>query len=189
MARMRLPSIVALAVALVPATAVADTPQVALVSGSGALATFDVVSADGCTHTFGELALVETLLGSGELADGLYVVGMQEDLCYGGFGNGFAGFTEADGGVLGLLFGSVDASLVAPSYSGGADVAIDVDLTWLGHGPVTRDGGVFHDDSQISFQYSRRRNAATLGTLSIDGVAATVTSATLISEVSGQVTF
>lgn len=176
-----------LAAAIAPPAAAADPPQVALVAGGGALGTFDLVTDGGCLHTFGEVAVVEAQVG-GELADGLYVTGMQENTCTGA-GNGFAGFTEGNSAVLGLVFASVTATLVAPSYSGGPPVTLEVDLRWLGRGRVTRDGGVFQDGDHISFSFTRRRSALTFGDLVIDGAPAEISMPTLVSETSGQITF
>jgi hypothetical protein len=162
------------------------TPQAAIVLGSGAVGEFDQLSADGCTHTFGEIAVVQATRGA-ELADGLYVTGMQEDLCGGGFGNGFAGYATGQFYVIPLLSARYIGSLVAPSYSGGASVTLELDLRWTGHGAISKQGGVFHDGSQISFDWSRSRAATTKGTFLLDGEPANVTSATLVFEAHGTV--
>ena len=181
-------SFVVLALA-VPAAAYAAppaAPQVAIVLGSGAVAEFDQVSADGCTHTVGELAVVQATKGS-ELANGVYVTGMQEDLCGGSFGNGFAGYATGTFYVLPLLSARYVGSLVAPSYSGGADVTLELDLRWTGTGAISKQGGVFRDGSQIDFDWSRSRAASTRGTFLLDGEPAQVTSASLVFEAHGTV--
>jgi len=176
-----------LAAAIAPPAAAADPPQVALVAGGGALGTFDLVTDGGCLHTFGEVAVVEAQVG-GELADGLYVTGMQENTCTGA-GNGFAGYAEGSFRVVGLVFATFTGTLVAPSYSGGDPVTFEVDLLWLGHGPTSRDGGVFRDENHISFSFTRRRAAATIGTFTVDGMPTALTGASLLRETSGEVTF
>src|SRR5262245_29985888 len=97
-----LATMMTLGLGLAVATDAHATPQVAIVLGSGAVADFDQVSPDGCTHTFGQIAVVQATQGA-ELANGLYVTGMQEDLCYGTFGNGFAGYATGAFYVLPLL--------------------------------------------------------------------------------------
>lgn len=171
-----------------PAVAAADPPQGALVVGSAAIASFEQVSADGCTTTFGEIALVRFVVG-GELSNGLYVTGMQDNTACGGFGNGFAGFAEGSGGVLGLIGARFTGTVVAESYSSGDAVTLELDLWWLGRGPVIRNGGVFHDDTQIWFEFSRQRDARVTGTFNLDGEAATVTTATLGFQVNGNLVF
>jgi hypothetical protein len=163
-------------------------PQVAVVLGSVAIADFDQVSADGCTHTVGQIAVVQATHG-GELANGLYVTGSQEDLCYGTFGNGFAGYATGAFYVLPLLSARYVGTVEAPSYSGGAAVTLELDLRWTGTGPVTKQGGTFHDGSQISFDWTRTRAAVTSGTFDVDGEPATVSSAMLGFEAHGSVTF
>ena len=163
-------------------------PAVAVVSGGGAIAEFEALSSDGCTRTVGELVVVHATRG-GDLASGVYVVGSQDDLCNGGFGNGFAGVAPASFAVSGLGGAHVSGSFVVPSYSGGADVAIALDLAWTGTGAVSASGGAFHDGASIAIQWGRSRAATTAGTFDVDGAPATVTGATLVSETSGSITF
>src|SRR3954468_8559336 len=113
-----IPAMMVMGMSLMIANRAHAAPQVAIVLGSGAVAQFDQTSADGCTHTFGELAVLQATQG-GELANGLYVTGMQEDLCNGTFGNGFAGYATGAFYVIPLLSARYVGSLVAPSYSGG----------------------------------------------------------------------
>jgi hypothetical protein len=183
-----IPMVMVMVTALTISARAHAAPQVAIVLGSGAVAQFDQTSADGCTHTFGELAVLQATKG-GELANGLYVTGMQEDLCHGTFGNGFAGYATGAFYVIPLLSARYVGALVAPSYSGGADVTLELDLRWTGTGAVTKQGGAFRDAGQISFDWSRSRAAKTGGTFLLDGEPATVTSASLIFEARGSVTF
>lgn len=184
---MRTPAVVAVAAALVahPLAARPAGADVTLIRGGAALASFSHTSADGCVHTVGELAAVQ--LSGGELPSGVYVTGSQEDVCA-GTGNGFAGYSPASFTVLGLLFGRVHATVAAPSYSGGDDFTFDVDLTWLGSGPISRSHDVWDDGSAINVQWSASRAAVTVGTLVGNGLALAVDSATLAREVSGTIT-
>ncbi len=163
-------------------------PSVAVVSGGGAIAELEALSADGCTHTVGELVVVKATKGSA-LADGVYAVGSQEDLCGGTFGNGFAGYATGDFAVNGLAGAHFTGTLVAPSYSGGADVTLELDLSWTGTGAISKSGGVFHDGSAISVQWGQSRAATTSGAFTVDGASATVDSATIVRQTSGSITF
>lgn len=182
---MRTPMLV-LALALLPATAAA-TPNATVVVGSVALASFEQVSDDGCVTTFGEIAVLETRHGNGELADGLYVTGMQEDTCA-GTGNGFAGYAEGDLTIVGLIYARFTGEIVVESYSGGAPVTVELDLRWWGHGAVHRERSWFRDDSVIEFSYSAYRDATTTGTFTLDGDDVTVTSARIGRQASGTIT-
>lgn len=166
----------------VPGVALAET---SFVRGEGALATFEHISDDGCVHTVGELALVEATRG-GELADGLYITGSQEDVCTGA-GNGFASFTEGNFPVLGLFYARFAGTVVAPSYSSGADITFDIDLTWLGTGAISRERDHFRDESSVSFSFSASREARTRGFVRADGVTMPITSARLIHQTSGSI--
>lgn len=178
-------------VAVTASTLLAAAPRAhaaTIVAGGGAIAEFDQVSADGCTHTFGEIAVLQATKGA-ENANGLYVTGMQEDLCGGGNGNGFAGYATGSFAVVGLGAAHFKGSLTAPSYSGGADVVVDLDLWWMGWGKITPSGNVFHDGNQISFQWGVSRAATTIGRFDLGGEPATVNSAQLVAEVSGSINF
>jgi hypothetical protein len=161
-------------------------PQVAITLGSGATIDFDQTSADGCTHTTGQVVVLKATPG-GELANGLYVTGMQEDLCFGTFGNGFAGYV-AGGYVIPLITAGFSGTVVAESYSGGAPVTLELDLRWFGTGPITRSGGVFDDGGAINIDWSRSRAARTAGRFDVDGEAATLTAASLVFQASGTIT-
>ena len=131
---------------------------------------------------------IAALQGSGgELASGVYVTGSQEDVCA-GTGNGFAGFSPGGVTALGLLFGRVHATVVAPSYSGGADVTFAIDLTWLGAGPVSRSHDVWDDGSAINVQWNASRGAITAGAVIANGVALDVDGALLARELSATIT-
>jgi hypothetical protein len=175
-----------LALALIPTTASAAPPTVSLVSGGAAVASFEQVSDDGCVTTFGDVAVVNARFG-GELADGIYVTGMQEDTCA-GTGNGFAGFAEGSFTVLGLSYARYHGELVVDSYSGGPSVTLDLDLRWYGHGAVHREKSWFRDDFVIEFSYSAYRDATTSGTFTLDGEPVTVTSARIGRQASGTIT-
>lgn len=157
-----------------------------VVVGSAAVADFEQTSADGCTHTTGQLAVLAASPGS-DNASGVYVTGVQEDLCGGSFGSGFAAYVPG-GMVAPLLAAREHATIVAASYSGGAPVTLEVDLTWLGTGAVTRDGGVFDDGTSIELQWSRSRAARFVGTLAIDGEPAQVSNGLLAFSVQGTIT-
>jgi len=174
-----------LALVFVPAAASADPPTVSIVSGSVAVASFEQVSDDGCVTTFGEIAVVNARHG-GELADGIYVTGMQEDTCL-GTGNGFAGFAEGSFSVLGLSYARYNGELVADSYSGGPSVALDLDLRWFGHGVIHQEKSWFHDENVVELSYSAYRDATTSGTFTLDGDPVTVTSARIGRQASGTI--
>ncbi|MBA3460815.1 MAG: hypothetical protein H0T46_12680 [Deltaproteobacteria bacterium] len=178
-------SLLILALAFVPTTASADPPSVSLVSGGAAIASFEQVSDDGCVTTFGDVAVVNARFG-GELADGVYVTGMQEDTCA-GTGNGFAGFAPGSFTVIGLSYARYQGELVVDSYSGGPSVTLDLDLRWFGQGVVHREKSWFRDDYVIEFSYSAYRNATTVGTFTLDGEPVTVTSARIGSQASGTI--
>ncbi len=161
-------------------------PQVNVTLGSGAIADFEATSADGCTHTTGQLVVLKASPG-GELANGLYVTGMQEDLCNGTFGNGFAAYAPG-GYVVPLITAGFRGTVVAESYSGGAPVTLELDVRWFGTGAITRTGGVFDDGSTINLDWSRSRAARTAGQFDVDGEAATVTAASLVFQATGTVT-
>lgn len=181
---MRSTPFIVLALALVPTTASA-APTVALVSGGAAVASFEQVSDDGCVTTVGEIAVVNARFG-GELADGIYVTGSQEDTCA-GTGNGFAGFAEGSFTVLGLSYARYRGELVVDSYSGGPSVTLDIDLRWFGRGVVHPERSWFHDENVIEFSYSAYRDATTSGTFTVDGEPATITSARIGRQASGTI--
>ncbi len=183
----RVTMLIAAMVVLAGARASVAQAAVALVRGGAALATFERISADGCQIVSGELAVLEARTAS-ENANGLYVVGVQEDICL-GTGSGFAGYATGQFDVVGLLYARFRGSLVAESYSGGPPVTIELDLHWFGSGEVTRERSFFRDESQIAFTFSARRNAVTVGQFDVDGEAMPLTSATLARETNGQVTW
>lgn len=153
--------------------------------GGGALAEFSQTSADGCVITFGSIAAVQARRGD-ELADGLYVTGMQEDVCA-GTGNGFAGFEPLSVAVHGLASAHVQGTVVAPSYSGGAPATFELNLHFAGYDAITRQHGFYHDGSTIDFSFNRSRAAQISGTFTLDGEDMTVTSASLVQETSGTI--
>lgn len=153
--------------------------------GGGALAEFSQTSADGCVITFGSIAAVQARRGD-ELADGLYVTGMQEDVCA-GTGNGFAGFEPLSVAVHGLASAHVQGTVVAPSYSGGAPATFELNLHFAGYDAITRQHGFYHDGSTIAFSFNRSRAAQISGTFTLDGEDMTVTSASLVQETSGTI--
>lgn len=153
--------------------------------GGGALAEFSQTSADGCVITFGSIAAVQARRGD-ELADGLYVTGMQEDVCA-GTGNGFAGFEPLSVAVHGLASAHVQGTVVAPSYSGGAPATFELDLHFTGYGAITRQRGFYHDGSTIAFSFNRSRAAQISGTFTLNGEDMTVMSASLVQETSGTI--
>jgi hypothetical protein len=169
-----------------PTLAAADSASVTTVSGGGAIGEFSQTSADGCVITFGSIAAVEARHG-GELADGLYVTGEQEDVCA-GTGNGFAGFEPLSISVNNLTSAHVQGSIVVPSYSGGAAVTVEVDLTFTGTGATSRQRDSYRDGSTISFSYGRSRAANVTGTLTLDGDAMAFDWAALVQETSGTIT-
>jgi len=182
---MRTPMLV-LALAFVPST-VAASPNVSIVTGGAALASFEQVSDDGCVTTLGEIAVVKTRHGNGELADGLYVVGSTEDTCA-GTGNGFAGYADGVFQVIGLSYARFTGDIVVPSYSGGEAVTVELDLRWWGYGAIHRERNWFHDDTVIEFSYTAYRDATTSGTFTLDGAPVTVTSARIGRQASGTIT-
>lgn len=171
---------------LVAGAGVADAAEVTIVQGGGALATYEHLSDDGCVLTYGEIAVVKARHG-GELADGLYVTGVRDDLCDDAEGWGYAGFAEGSLTVVDLLYARFKGNATIESYNGGEPFRINLDLHWIGTGPVTWDAGEFHDDTMIDFNFSASRNATTSGRFKIDGDSASVTSATLISQASGHI--
>lgn len=172
-----------LSVAILPAAASAD---VSFVRGDAAIASFEHVSDDGCVHTVGELVLAQATRG-GELADGLYITGSQEDVCL-GTGNGFASFTEGQFPMLGLFYSRFTGTVIAPSYSSGDDITFDIDLTWLGRGAISHERSGWHDEAGASFTFSASREARTRGHVRANGVTMEVTSARLVHQTSGSVT-
>ena len=183
---MRTPAVVVVvALAALPLAARPAAAGVTLVRGSGAIASLSHTSADGCVHTVAEIAALQG--SGGDLASGVYVTGSQEDVCA-GTGNGFAGFSPGGVTALGLLFGRVHATVVAPSYSGGADVTFAIDLTWLGAGPVSRSHDVWDDGSAINVQWNASRGAITAGAVIANGVALDVDGALLARELSATIT-
>jgi hypothetical protein len=176
-----------MAVVGILSSAQADAATVTLIRGGAALATFTQTSSDGCIVINGELAVVEARRG-GELASGLYVTATREDVCTPDNGNGYAGFAEGRFDVAGLLFGRFAGTVVVESYSGGPPLTFELDLWWLGSGPISFVRDVFRDGNTINFSFGASRNAITRGTFEIDGAAATVSSATLASQASGSIT-
>lgn len=172
-----LPILGALFVGLIPAAASAETT---IIQGDVALASFEHVSTDGCVHTVGEIALVDGSDGAPN-PNGVYVTGSREDVCA-GTGMGFAALVEGQVQMLGLLYAHYEGSFIAPSYSGGDDVAFDVDLTWIGKGRVTHERNVVEDDTGSTTTRTSRRDAKVRGTLRADGVRMTVASASLVHE-------
>jgi len=163
-----------------PLTASADSN---VIRSNGALATFEHVSSDGCVHTVGELALLDSAEGA-ENASGVYITGSQEDVCA-GTGNGFATFSPGDVRVVGLLFAQYRGRLTAESYSGGEDIFFGVDLKWLGRGAITRERNEWDEEGVMTFSATARRDAKTFGYVRADGESMQITSATLISETRG----
>ncbi len=160
--------------------------QPSVVRGDGALANIDHLSKDGCIHTVAELVLLRSSAGS-ELASGIYVTGSQEDVCL-GTGNGFATFVDARPQVVGLRFARYQGTVVAESYSGGAPLTFEIDLTWYGKGRTTSDRNVWNDEGLVSFTYSAEREASIRGSIRADGTVMSVASAKLVRQVSGTVT-
>jgi hypothetical protein len=175
--------------ALVPSSADAAPSQVNLSVGSGALATYEQVSDDGCVVTRGEIVVRASVL-AGEVADGIYVTAVQENVCT-GEGRGYAGYA-ADGvfGVNGVRSGRYRGVVIADEYSGqgAAPLTFELDLRWTGRGPATPQNDVYDDGQTVTFTVGATRAATTAGELTIDGAAATVTSASLIHQTSGQIT-
>jgi len=172
-----------LSVATLPAVASAD---VSIVRGDAAMAAFEHVSDDGCVHTVGEIVLAQATRG-GELADGLYITGSQEDVCL-GTGNGFASFTEGQFPMWGLIYSHFKGTVIAPSYSSGEDITFDIDLTWLGKGAISPEHSGWHDEGGVSFTFSASRKAKTVGHVRANGVPMEVTSGRLVHQTSGSVT-
>jgi hypothetical protein len=163
---------------------VANATEVTIIQGGGALGSYEQLSDDGCVLTYGEIAVVKARVG-GELADGLYVTGVRDDLCDDAEGWGYAGFVEGSVTVIDLVYARFVGSGTITSYNSGEPFTVDLDLRWFGKGPVTWSGGQFHDGTTIDFNFSASRNATTAGRFEIDGDPADVTSASLISQASG----
>ena len=161
-------------------------PPINVTLGSGAVADFESTSADGCTHTTGQVVVLKATPGA-ELANGLYVTGMQEDLCNGTFGSGFAGYAPG-GYVVPLITAGFTGTVVVDSYSGGPPVTLELDLRWFGTGAITRTGGVFDDGSAIQINWSRSRAARTAGQFLLDGEPAVATAASLVFQAQGTIT-
>ena len=172
-------------VGLVAGASVAHAATVTLVRGGAAIGTYEQTSADGCEITTGEIAVLEAKQG-GELANGLYVTAMRENICTGA-GAGWAGYVEGDFDVVGLFFARFTGTAVIESYSGAAPLTFELDLRWFGTGPVSRDHGFFRDETTIDFSFSGSRAAITVGSFTIDGVPATVTSASIVRQTSGHI--
>ena len=179
-----IPLLFALSVVAVPGVALAET---SFVHGAGALATFEHISDDGCVHTVGEIVLVQATRG-GDLADGLYITGSQEDVCTGA-GNGFASFTEGNFLVFPLVVARATRTVVAPSYSSGADITFEINLTWFGRGAISPTLDHFRDEGGASVSYNASRGAATIGFVKADGVVMPITSARLIHQASGSISY
>lgn len=177
--------ITALLVTLIPTVASAQTKvgPLAIVSGNAAFASFQSASADGCQHTFGELFVLEAYTAS-ELANGVYVSGVRDDRCTGDY-NGFAGYAKGTFEVVPLVFAHYKGTLVADSYSGGAAVAVALDLWWLANGSVTHDQGVYQDGAAIDFSFNAESTTNTAGKFTLDGSAATVTASKLVNGTNG----
>ncbi len=160
--------------------------QSSTVRGDGALANIDHLSKDGCIHTVAELVLLKSSAGA-ELASGIYVTGSQEDVCL-GTGNGFATFLDARPQIVGLRYARYQGTVVAESYSGGAPLTFEIDLTWYGKGRITSDRNVWDDEGVVSFTYNAEREASIRGSVRADGVVMPVATAKLVRQVSGTVT-
>lgn len=176
----------AVAALVVAGSSSAGAAEVSIVSGSVALATWHQASADGCVVTSGEIAVVQTVSG-GDLEPGLYVTAMRENSCTGEGLGGWAGLADGAFVVVPLLWGHYSGTAVIDSYSGAEPLTIALDLSWTGHGKITHQRDVYHDGSTISFQFEASRAATTRGTFRINGAAATVDSATLGAQASGQI--
>jgi hypothetical protein len=174
-------------VVLAAGAGTAQAVEVTIVSGGAALGSYEQTSADGCVRTWGDIAVVEAKHGNGDLANGLYVTGMRQNHCTDDNGAGYAGFFEGRFDVFALLWGHFAGTVVVESYSGGAPLTFDLDLSWLGTGKVSRSHDVFDDGSAINFTFDASRAAITRGRFTIDGAPASVTTATLALQASGQI--
>jgi hypothetical protein len=171
---------------LVATGEVADAAEISIIQGGGALAMYEHLSDDGCVLTYGEIAVVKTRRG-GELADGLYVTGVRDDLCDDAEGWGYAGFVEGQVTMFDLVYARFQGSGTIESYNSGEPFSIQLDLRWFGTGPITWDAGHFNDETTIDFSFAGSRSANTTGVFRIDGDAASVVSASLVSQTSGHI--
>jgi hypothetical protein len=177
-----------LLLAFAPAAAAAQSQfgPISLVSGGAVHANFDQVSADGCEHTFGEILILQSYTKF-YLDNGVYITGLRDNSCTQET-DAFSGYSRGTLTLLPLLLAHSTVHVVADSYSGGAPVTFDYDLSFLGTGKITRDHGVYQGDADVTFDYKSQRAASTKGKLTIDGTPASITSATLMQETSGTIT-
>src|SRR6478609_7440037 len=87
-----------------PAAASAQSKlgPLAILSGSTAIANYDVTSADGCKHTSGQLIVVQARTGF-YLENGVHVSGVTDNACTNEV-YGFAGYAKGKWDVVTLAF-------------------------------------------------------------------------------------
>jgi hypothetical protein len=172
---------------LLPVVAAARTQvgPIAVVSGAAAFASFESTSADGCERTEGEVFVVEAHTEF-HLANGLYVSAFRHNSCTGEM-NGYGGYAEGAFNVLGLVFAHFGGVVVADAFSDAAPITLELDLWWIGTGEATRENGVYEDGPAIHFSFKGERPARTVGSFTVDGEAASVTSARLVRETTGEI--
>jgi hypothetical protein len=173
--------LVYIGVALILPTLASANARAAVQSGGAAVATYEVVSDDGCVVTSGEVAVLDTR-EPGDNPAGVYVTATQQNTCDpNDNGRGYAGYLETgEFGALGVVFGYARVTVIANEYSGSgaAPLTFELDLRWRGRGRITREREVTSD----GFLFRATRKATTAGLFTVDGVAAKVTSASLVSE-------
>jgi len=185
---MRSPKFVLAVIAvLAPATASAE-PWVWVHNGNAAATDFHQVSTDGCVHTSGQFGVVDSWTIGDPVYSGLVATGIVEDVCA---GTSYPFFGTGDGEflVLGTFFAHVRGSVFAGNDRGDPPLTLEIDLSWLGHGPVERGSEFIEDEDHVSLSCMRRRSAFTYGELTIDGAAASVSAGMLVGESNGVIRY
>jgi hypothetical protein len=173
------------AVILLAPKAASAAPPVSAYSGTGGTAQFDQVSSDGCIHTSGQIAVFEVWSLDQPVQRGINIVGQRQDVCAGTV-HPFFGSGQPDAiVVVGLSFVHGSGHYVAGNEQGDPWLHLDIDLSWVGHGPVTRHFSVDSDAYQDVFTLGEQRSATLAGTLVIDGAPATLSAVTLIRQSKG----
>jgi hypothetical protein len=160
-------------------------------SGSGAAATFDTLSADGCVETVGTIVFIS----APSIGDQALVLGETIDYCNLTDGAPSESFFFGGGPVAydqsGLSSATATGSITTTYYSGTATGALtfDFDVTFTGTGAVSTTTSHFVSTAgavTLSFNAQRHRSATVSGSLMINGDAATLSDAQLFTETAGE---
>jgi hypothetical protein len=181
---MRNKLIAALVVAAIPLSAQA-APAVTVVQGNGAFVSFSHVSDDGCVSTWGQVVVLQSHAGDDK--EGVIAVATRYNSCDGSEGFGYFGGGDVSYTVNGLSSASAEGTLTLSSWNGGADITIDLDLTWSGTGSISKGGYKYQDEYVLDFNWQQGRAATTSGTFDLDGQPADLDGAMLIQGVAGSV--